>query len=131
MKIAPWWRRAVLLLGAMLISVSCAGPAAQTLSTFPIRIQSRAQAENLGKGSAVALACVKCQNVNVASADEKRRFLSWFSPYEKHGCARCGGKLTARPASAGGYAHLVHTCTRCGNNSAFTCATHSFHARPL
>lgn len=120
--------RTVLLIGTMLILVSCAGPATQTPTTFAIRIRTRAQAEKLENGSLVALACVKCQNLNVAAVDEKKRFLSWFSPYEKHSCARCGGKLIQRPRSTAGIVEMVHTCTECGDNSAFTCASHSLHA---
>ncbi len=129
MKAASWIIRAISLIGTTLVTVSCAGPATPTLTALPIRIQNRAQAEKLREGSVVALACVKCQNLKVASVDEKKRFLSWFSPYEKHGCASCGGKLIQRPSSAAGHLEMIHTCTKCGDNSAFTCASHNLHAQ--
>lgn len=75
----------------------------------------------------VALACKDCKTVNEKSGEDKKGILSWFAPDDKHDCSGCGGKITLKgnPASkAPQTAEYTHTCSKCGDKSAFTCATH-------
>lgn len=74
----------------------------------------------------VALVCKDCKTVNAKSGKGKKGILAWFAPDSKHNCSGCGGKVTLKKLgektlAVGDY---THTCTKCGDKSAYTCATH-------
>ena len=53
--------------------------------------------------------------------------MAWFAPDDKHDCSGCGGKITLKgnPASkAPQTSEYTHTCSKCGEKSAYTCSTH-------
>ena len=53
--------------------------------------------------------------------------MSWFAADDKHGCSGCGGKMTLKGTAAGKGPKIgayTHTCTKCGDQSAYVCATH-------
>ena len=79
-------------------------------------------------GEKVALACKDCKTVNEKGGEEKKAILAWFKPDSTHGCSGCGGKITVKnlgPSGKGAtVAEYKHVCSKCGENSAFTCATH-------
>ncbi len=119
--------KVTLLLGAAVTTLNLAAVAGPGPQDFPHRLQSRAEAEKVEAGTKVALACKDCKNLDVKTADEKRSFLNWFKPDEKHDCGGCGGKMTVKtPGSgkAGSTAEYTHVCTKCGDDSAYTCAAH-------
>lgn len=92
------------------------------------QVQTKAEAEDCCKpGEKVALACKDCKAVMEKDGKDKKGVLSWFAPDDKHDCSGCGGKITLKgnpSGKAGQTAQYTHTCSKCGDNSAFTCATH-------
>ncbi len=91
-------------------------------------LRSREQAAKVPKGETVAMVCAKCQTVMLSKVDAKQGFLGWFQPKTKHECPGCGGEFSMRdvPAGQGGKmsaSEYVHTCSKCGDDSAFCCAT--------
>jgi hypothetical protein len=112
---------------ALLTTSSFAGPGNANLTNYPTRIDSKGQAEKLEKGTPMAFACTSCKTVK--PIDEKKTFLSWFAPDQTHGCPGCGGKVKVIQIPAGqGNATSIsvykHTCSKCGDKSAYTCAGH-------
>lgn len=98
-------------------------------ATFPTHVANKGEAMACcKKGEKVALACKDCKTVAEKSAEDKKGIASWFAPEEKHGCSGCGGKMTYNGNPAGKApltARYTHTCSKCGDKSAFTCATHA------
>jgi hypothetical protein len=115
-----------LAFAAALISTSAfAGPGNANLTDYPARIDSRAQAEKLEKGTKLSFACTSCKTVK--PIEDKKSFLVWFAPDQTHGCSGCGGKvstLSVPGGKAGSVAIYKHVCTKCGDKSAYTCAGH-------
>ncbi len=80
------------------------------------------------KGETVAMVCAKCQTVLLSKVDTKKDFHGWFEPKMKHECPGCGGEFSMKdvPAGQGGKvsaSEYVHTCSKCGDDSAFCCTT--------
>lgn len=74
------------------------------------------------------MVCAKCQTVLLSKVNTRKGFLGWFQPRAKHECAGCGGELLMKdvPAGQGGRLSVfkyVHTCSKCGDDSAFCCTT--------
>ena len=91
-------------------------------------LRSQQQAAKVPRGQAVAMACTKCRTVLLSEANTKKGFLGWFQPKTKHECLGCGGEFSMRdvPAGQGGKVSMseyVHTCSKCGDDSAFCCTT--------
>src|SRR6266567_7459981 len=89
-------------------------------------ITTNDQVSALKPGSEVVMTCAKCRTVQIAEVDKKHGILGWFQPKTKHLCPGCGGYLEATVApNPKGIVPMryVHTCSKCGNKSAFCCAT--------
>jgi len=89
------------------------------------QIKSGQQASALKPGSTFAMTCAKCKTVVLQKVDQKKGFLSWFAPKTKHACPGCGGTIVTTSV-AGGKASITqvkHTCSKCGDNSAFCCGS--------
>lgn len=104
-----------------------AGPSPDQMSSA---LRSREQAAKVPKGEAVAMVCSKCHTVQLSTLNTKRGFLGWFQPKAKHECPGCGGAFQVKDVYAGQggrwlVSEYVHTCTKCGDNSAFCCTTTS------
>jgi hypothetical protein len=96
---------------------------------FPTQVKTKAEAMECCKpGEKVALACKDCKmSIEKDGEKDKKSILSWFAADDKHDCSGCGGKITLKgnPASkAPQTSEYTHTCSKCGDNSAYTCATH-------
>ena len=87
----------------------------------PITTQDQVSA--LRPGSTVVMTCAKCKTVQVAKVDQKKGILGWFQPKSQHLCPGCGGKIRVSHVAgkAPRFASYVHTCSRCGSESAFCC----------
>ena len=88
----------------------------------------RNQAAIVPKGQTVAMVCTKCRTVLLSDTNTKKGFLGWFQSNTKHGCPGCGGEFSMKdvPAGQGGkvsVSEYVHTCSKCGDDSAFCCTT--------
>lgn len=102
-----------------------AGPSPDLMNSI---LRSREQAANVPKGETVAMVCAKCQTVLLSKVDTKKGFLGWFQAKTKHECPGCGGEFFMKdvPAGQGGKlsaSEYVHTCSKCGDDSAFCCTT--------
>jgi len=108
-------------LAALLLAATSlyAEPSPQPLQ--PITTQDQVSA--LRPGSTVVMTCAKCKTVQVAKVDQKKGILGWFQPKTKHLCPGCGGKIKLSPLAgkAPQSAKYVHTCSKCGSESAFCC----------
>ena len=79
------------------------------------------------QGDTVAMVCAKCKTVLLSKSDAKKGFLGWLQPKTKHECPGCGGEFTMKDVPSGQGANLSvsqysHTCSKCGDDSAFCCA---------
>ena len=91
-------------------------------------MQTQEQAAKVPQGKTVAMVCAKCKTVLLSQVDAKKGFLGWFQPKAKHECPGCGGEFTMKDVPSGQGANLSvsqysHTCSKCGDDSAFCCAT--------
>ncbi|MAS95009.1 MAG: hypothetical protein CMO55_17575 [Verrucomicrobiales bacterium] len=88
------------------------------------KVATKQDAEKITTGK-VAMACSKCQSIQVREVDEKKSFAEWFKSGTDHGCPGCGGKIKVTHVSAKtGQPHkVVHTCSECGDDSAYCCST--------
>ena len=86
-------------------------------------ITTQNQVSALQPGSTVVMTCVKCKTVQVAKVDQKTGVLGWFQPETEHLCPGCGGKIkvTQVPGKSTLITSYVHTCSKCGSESAFCC----------
>jgi hypothetical protein len=105
------------------------GPGGGWPAGFPTHVKSKEEAMDCCKpGVKVALACKDCKTVNEKDGEkDKKGIMSWFAPDSKHDCSGCGGKITVTTTGGGKgptLSQYKHTCSKCGPDSAFTCATH-------
>ena len=113
-----------LVLGALTLTSFAAGP------DWPpapwTRIANRPQAEDCCKaGGKVAIACTDCKAIN--ETGDAKKAASFFDKNAKHECSGCKGTMTVKQLGGGkGPVDVksTHECSKCGKDSAFTCATH-------
>ena len=118
-----------LTIGAALFTTSAiAGPGPQNWPpNFPTRVKTEAQAMKccLPKEK-VAMACKDCKTVSEKGGEDKKGIMGGFKADSKHDCDGCGGKIAVSTYGGGkgqSYSYK-HICSKCGADSAFTCATH-------
>jgi RNase P subunit RPR2 len=77
---------------------------------------------NLKKGDAIAMACAKCRTVLYANVNRPRT--RFFTPLEhRHYCPGCKSVITTTGAGFKWNEEVKHTCSSCGSDSVFCCAT--------
>ena len=116
-----------LLLSALMIVIAAfnasALPPSKTGEWQPIN--SAKDAKALPKTAKIMLACSGCKTIRPL---DKKGIAAWFSTKVQHDCPACGGKLrftgVVPGKSAGSPTEYVHTCSHCGNVSAYVCASH-------
>ena len=93
---------------------------------FPTVVKSKAEAmECCLPKEKVALACTDCKTVTEKPGEDKKGVAAWFAPDSMHDCSGCKGKITVKQLGKGpATGSYTHTCSKCGENSAYTCATH-------
>jgi hypothetical protein len=102
-------------------------PANRWPAGYPTVVKSKEQAMACCiPGQKVALACKDCKTVNAKGGNDKAGIAAWFKPDSMHDCSGCGGKVTykVQEGKGTGQATYKHVCSKCGADSAFTCATH-------
>jgi hypothetical protein len=117
-------KTALAILGALTFSSFAAGP------DWPpapwTRIANRPQAEDCCKaGGKVAIACTDCKTIT-DTADAKKAS-AFFDKNARHDCSGCKGTMTVKQLGGGkGPVDVksTHECSKCGKDSAMTCATH-------
>ena len=118
-----------LAIGAAMFTTSAvAGPGPSSWRTeFPTVIKTKEQAMACClPGARVALACKDCKTLNVNKGEDKNAILAWFKPDSMHDCSGCKGKIAVHAVGGGKVTHTEykHVCSKCGPDSAYTCATH-------
>ena len=87
-------------------------------------INSAKDAKALPGTANVMLACSGCKTIRPLN---RKGIMAWFSTKVQHDCPACGGKLKFTggvPGKTAGSRRYVHTCSHCGNVSAYVCASH-------
>jgi hypothetical protein len=113
---------------ATLVTTTYGGPS-NWPQQYPTRVKTEQQARDCCKpGAKVALACKDCKTVAAKSGEDTKGVLAWFKQGSTHDCSGCSGKIAVK--QAGGdkgpkIAEVKHVCSKCGSDSAFTCATHA------
>ncbi len=115
---------AAVLLG--FASISQAAPNLVLPKGYDTVVKSAEQCEKLPAGSKMALSCPDCKTLIEKEADDKKGWAAWFKGEEKHDCPGCHGQVTFKGnAKATPNTEHTHACSKCGDNSAFTCAGHT------
>ena len=92
-------------------------------------ITTTEQANALTPDDSFAMVCGKCKTVYVTRVKQGTKgaqLLMGPAPTEligTHACAGCGGTWTITGVGKGATRELKHSCTKCGDDSGFCCAT--------
>ena len=92
-------------------------------------ITTTEQANALTPDDSFAMVCGKCKTVYVTRVKQGTKgaqLLMGPAPTEligTHACAGCGGTWTIIGVGKGATRELKHSCTKCGDDSGFCCAT--------
>ena len=125
MKLTAKLHLALALAAGMFTTSAIAGPGGHSPSDFPRKIATAEEAATCCTAKAkVAMACTSCKTLDVKEGEkDKKGIMAWFAPDSTHDCSGCGGKITLKPAAGGGKGPVIseytHTCTKCGDKSAF------------
>lgn len=117
---------------AALLTTTHAGPSNWSgwATTSNNRITTLKAAEDCCKpDQKVGLVCKDCKTVTEKPGSDKKGILGWFKADSTHDCPGCSGKITVRQIPTGqrnstSISEYKHVCTKCGADSAYTCATH-------
>jgi hypothetical protein len=88
------------------------------------KVETAKQFKELPAKTQIAMACVKCKSVVVTVKRNLTTKPSGGTVDELmtvDRCPGCAGKMVARGDKQ---TQMVHTCSKCGDDSAFCCATH-------
>lgn len=92
-------------------------------------INTQAEAEAVRPDDSFAMVCGKCETVYVTRLKQGTKgaqLLMGPAPTEligTHACAGCGGTWTITGVGKGATTEFKHSCTMCGDDSGFCCAT--------
>jgi len=111
------------LMAALIIGMSALTAVAGPSTGAYIALQTAQQAKALPEKANVMMACAGCQTIKPV---DKKGILAWFETKVKHDCPSCGGKVTwvGAPGKSSSGAKFTHSCSMCGNASAYVCASH-------
>ena len=113
-----------------LLAAAFAGISVFTASALPpgkggpmTPITSKQQAEKVPAEATAMVACGGCQTIEIVKPGG---LLGLFTPDTKHVCPGCKGKITfvGAPSKTQGGPKFSHTCSKCGDASAYVCADH-------
>ena len=104
---------------------------ARSFSEKMTAIKTVADAEAVKPGDRIAMACAKCKTILVSVVKKPVRGAAYFSGdgkkptnlVAKHGCPGCKSEITVKGVGKGKERVIKHTCTACGDESAFCCVT--------
>jgi hypothetical protein len=93
-------------------------------------IDTKQDLDALKTGDSVAMVCAKCKTVWVSRVKQGAKGAELLSPQGRptevigtHACKGCNSKLTVVGVQKGSHTELKHSCSSCGDDSAFCCAT--------
>ena len=121
---------AALLVALMVLSLSQQVRAAD-IKQQPWRqlkeVKSDSEMQALPDNATIAMACAKCKSITIVT---KRDLVAGKPGHGQkevamvvHQCPGCGGEMTRKAGTK--ETAWVHTCSKCGDDSAFCCATES------
>jgi hypothetical protein len=87
------------------------------------KITTKTEGEALKPGDSMAMVCTKCKSVAVQNVTTEKGHIKLMTVGEKHLCAGCDSVITVVGVGKGAKEVLKHTCGKCGDTSAFCCAT--------
>lgn len=94
------------------------------------RIETKEQAEEVKPDDTFVMACAKCKTVYTTRVKQGVKgaelLMAGGQPTEligTHGCAGCGGTWKITGVGKGATTALKHSCTMCGDDSGFCCAS--------
>lgn len=88
-------------------------------------ISTKAEADGLKPGDQVAMVCAKCKTVLVNTVNTQKGHIRTMTVGEKHLCPGCSSTITVVGVGKGKHDEVKHVCEKCGDESAFCCATKS------
>ena len=97
------------------------GGASELMNLKPIT--TRAEAEALKPGDAIAMACTKCKSIMVHNVTTEKGHIKVMTVGEKHLCPGCNSYIETVGRGKGAKDELRHVCEKCGEDSVFCCAT--------
>lgn len=93
-------------------------------------INTQAEAEAVKPDDGFAMVCGKCKTVYVTRVKQGEKGAEVLMQGGRsteligtHACAGCGGTWTIKGVGKGATTELKHSCTACGDDSGFCCAT--------
>ena len=93
------------------------------------KVETKEQADEVKPDDTFAMVCGKCKTVyltRVKQGTKGAQLLMGPAPTEligTHACAGCGGTWTIVGHTKGDITELKHSCSVCGDDSGFCCAT--------
>jgi len=94
------------------------------------KITTKEQADALKSDDSIAMVCAKCQTVYVSHVKQGAKGAELMAadghPVEligTHACSGCGGTWTIVGVGKSAKNEYKHTCSMCGSDSGFCCAT--------
>jgi hypothetical protein len=87
------------------------------------KIATKAESEALKPGDSIAMVCTKCKSVSVQNVTSEKGHIKLMTVGEKHACSGCNSVITVIGIGKGATTELKHSCGKCGDTSAFCCAT--------
>ena len=130
MKLTTKLHLTLAVAAGMFTTSAIAGPGGHSPSDFPRKVATAEEAATCCTANAkVAMACTSCKTLDVKEGEkDKKGIMAWFAPDSTHDCSGCGGKISMKPAAGGGkgpaISEYTHTCTKCGDKSAYVCTDH-------
>jgi len=87
------------------------------------QITTPADAEALKPGDEIAMICSKCKSVVVNRVTTEKGHIKAMTVGEKHACPGCQSTIEVTGFGKGKKDQVKHVCQKCGEDSAFCCAT--------
>jgi hypothetical protein len=87
------------------------------------QITTPAEADALKPGDTMAMVCAKCKSVVVHNVTTEKGHIKTMTVGEKHLCPGCDSTIEVVGTGKGKHDVVKHVCGKCGDDSAFCCAT--------
>ena len=119
---------AVLVMAALAGGVSGGVKAAEQMKGGPhlkhlVGIKTQAESEALKPGDTMAMVCAKCKSVVMHNVTTEKGHIKTMAVGEKHLCPGCDSTIEVIGTGKGKHDVVKHVCGKCGDDSAFCCAT--------
>jgi hypothetical protein len=88
-----------------------------------LNIKTRAEAEALKADDTVAMVCSKCKSVMVHNVSTEKGHIQIMTVGSKHTCPGCNATITVVGTGKEAKDVVKHSCSKCGDDSVFCCAT--------